>query len=88
MECGQLNHSVKTKSGELAQIKIEIMDTIHDRINTEIEDQLVKQPPSSGIRNFMRGIYYLTIAKYFDPKAYRIAQKVMQRIIVKQHSNC
>lgn len=89
MECGALTYDVKCKCSTLEQLKTDIMDTIHDRINTEIEDQICQDVEIRfKLTNFLRGIYYLTLAKYLDPKAYRIAQKVLQRIHVKQTSDC
>jgi hypothetical protein len=56
------------------------MDNLHDEINTKIEDKLHDTKYKFSFTNFIKGVYYLSLAKYFDPVGYKIARHILLRL--------
>ena len=46
-----------------------------------------QQNPGFNFSSYIRGLYYLTLAKYFNPLAYRMAWQVLKKLHEKQEQD-
>lgn len=66
------------------RMKQEFNEAIDDILETEIQNcvcaQQQQRSSGFGFSSYIRGLYYLTFAKYFNPLAYRMAWEVLKKL--------
>lgn len=63
------------------RMKQEFNRAVDDVLETEIQNcSSCDRPRGFAFASYVRGLYYLTFAKYFNPLAYRMAWQVLKKL--------
>jgi hypothetical protein len=85
----QYRHQVKTDKMEMTRVSLdEYKNKMKNEFNSAIDEILEsemsayneqRESKRFNLSSYIRGIYYLTFAKYFNPLAYKMAWRVMKK---------
>lgn len=89
MNINKVNNDLIMMKSDLSIKKANLIEKLHrdvDRlIDEEIENYDYKRFDSNvGIVAFLRGLYYLSFAKFTDPVVYKMAHRVACKLRAKQ----
>jgi hypothetical protein len=62
------------------RIKAEFNQAVDDVLDNEISNCCNNERGKFAFTSYIRGLYYLTFAKYFNPLAYRMAWQVLKKL--------